>query len=111
MTTTHTSITLATLVAGGLLVGATADRAQAQGYYYPAPVYVAPAPVVVAPAPVVCAPRPVYYPRPVYCPPRYHRSVSAYFSYGRGHHSRHVYHGRRHHGHRRGLSFGFSYRH
>ncbi|HSW45682.1 MAG TPA: hypothetical protein VLM89_08930 [Phycisphaerae bacterium] len=89
MLTSKTSVMMAVLAAGALVVGVNAGTAQAQcypaygysGYYYSPPVYVAPAPVVYAPPPIVYAPAPVW-------------AVPVYRSYGYGGYGYHSY-GRR----------------
>lgn len=92
-----------------LALGAMAQRANAQVYYYaPAPVYVAPAPVVYS-APVYVAPSPVVYSAPVYYSSYYYpgycyRPSGFGFSFG-------YYGGHRHYGHcGRGFGFSFGYR-
>lgn len=91
-----------------LALGAMAQRANAQVYYYaPAPVYVAPAPVVYS-APVYVAPAPVVYSAPVY----YSYPVYSYrpsgFGFSFGYYGGHRHYGHHYYGHH-GRSFGFSF--
>ena len=106
MKASHKWMTVSGLMVAGLALGVSADRAEAQYFFAPAPVVYS-APVYVAPAPVYMAPRPVYYAPPVYVASRpvgyYPRSFGfsfGYASYGR----HHRYH--RHHGRGFGFSFG-----
>ena len=97
-----------TMLAGGLIIavlafGALTERAEAQYFFAPAPVYYS-APVYVAPAPVYCPP-PVYYAPPVYVAPQPVGYVPRSYGFSFGYAS---YGGRRH-CYRGSRGFGFSF--